>query len=122
MKILNLTPHTINVADKDGNIILAFAPHGTVARVSSSPGKLRTMFCAGQSIPVAGATHYGPVEGLPEPETDTMYLVSAMVGQHPDVAGVRADVLCPGTGPQDGAIRNDKGHIIAVTRLLSVAD
>ena len=30
---------------------------------------------------------------------------------------VRPDVLVPGTGPADGAIRNEKNHIIAVTRL-----
>jgi hypothetical protein len=33
---------------------------------------------------------------------------------------VRPDVLVPGTGPGDGAVRNDKGHIVAVTRLKRV--
>jgi len=26
-------------------------------------------------------------------------------------------ILMPGTGPADGAVRNEKGHVIAVTRL-----
>lgn len=117
MKVINLTPHVINVADKDGNIILAFAPAGTVARVSTTPGELGTIEIAGQAVPVAGPTQYGEVTGLPPPEEGVLYLVSALVGQHPDVAGARGDVLLPGTGPGDKPIRDGDGKIVAVTRL-----
>ena len=44
--------------------------------------------------------------------------MSALVGSA--LGGARPDVLCPGTGPADGAVRNDKGHIVAVTRLVRV--
>jgi len=30
----------------------------------------------------------------------------------------RDDVVGPGTGPKDGAIRNEDGNVIAVTRLV----
>ena len=45
-------------------------------------------------------------------------MVSGFVLAHPSVAG-RSDVVGPGTGPADGAIRNEKGQIVAVTRLIA---
>lgn len=48
---------------------------------------------------------------------EVIYLVSGMVLAHASVRG-RVDVYAPGTGPNDGAIRNDKGQVEAVTRLL----
>jgi hypothetical protein len=33
----------------------------------------------------------------------------------------RTDVFAPATGPKDGAIRNDKGHVVAVTALKASA-
>jgi hypothetical protein len=62
------------------------------------------------------------VEGLPPflpPEEGIFFIVSALVGAHMSVRG-RGDVLVPGTGPRDGAIRDNKGHIVAVTRLKAV--
>jgi len=54
-----------------------------------------------------------------DPEPGLVYIVSAMVGAALREAGVsRPDVLCPGTGPQDGAIRDPEGRIQAVTRLI----
>lgn len=80
-------------------------------------------------IPLFGRDGFGAVEGLPEPEPGVFYLVSAMVGSalSADRRSV-GDVLLPGTGPDDGAVRQPpvlpdgspnprKGQIIAVTRL-----
>lgn len=63
----------------------------------------------------------GEVENLPPAEDGVFLIVSGMVGDALRARGVsRPDVLVPGTGPQDGAVRNDKGHIVAVTRLKRV--
>ncbi len=67
-------------------------------------------------VPVYSAPVVGRVEGLPEPQEGTIYIVSGMVLAH---CQGRTDVFGPGTGPKDGAIRNEKGHIIAVTRLIA---
>jgi hypothetical protein len=58
------------------------------------------------------------VVGLPEPADGVFYLVSGFVGAA--VSGTRPDVLVPGTGPKDNALRNEKGHIVGV-RCLKVA-
>ena len=55
---------------------------------------------------------------FPAPVPGVFLVVSGMVGAALKEKGmVRPDVLVPGTGPQDGAVRNEKGHVIAVTRL-----
>lgn len=111
-KILNLTPHSLTLRAPDGTDTV-IAPSGTVARVTATPGELETI--PGVPVPVARPDAFGDVEGLPEFEEGTIYIVSALVGARV----VRPDVFTLGTGPSDGAIRNDKGQVIAVTRLKS---
>jgi hypothetical protein len=108
--IINLTPHSLTLRTNNGEDIV-IPPSGTVARVSCKSGSLTEV--EGIPIPVASVDAFGEVEGLPPPAPNTYYIVSALVGAR--VA--RSDVFTPGTGPNDGAVRNEKGHIIAVTRL-----
>ncbi len=83
-----------------------------MARVSTTPGgEVGDL----NGVPLFAATSFGEVEGLPEPEAGTVFIVSGLVGGQ--VKG-RDDVVVPGTGPKDGAVRNDAGHIVAVTRLI----
>lgn len=122
MKLTNLTPHAIVLQAADGTRTTV-PPSGTVARVGSVPGELLAV--DGVPVPVAEAAAYGPVDGLPEVVDPTiarlrgleptLYIVSAMVLAR--CAG-RRDVVAPGTGPNDGAIRNAAGQIEAVTRLV----
>jgi len=111
--LINLTPHAITLRAADGADTV-IPPSGTVARVSSTPGALEAV--AGIPVPVAGMQTFGGVEGLPEPTPGTLFIVSAMVLAA--LRGSRPDVVGPGTGPNDGAVRNEKGHIAAVTRLV----
>jgi len=106
--IVNLTPHAITVRTDAGD--RTFQPCGTVARVSQDT--MDAGFVAG--IPVVKKTT-GQVTGLPDPAADTVYIVSAMV-----LAAVsdRSDVFAPDTGST--AIRNDKGHIVAVRGFVAV--
>jgi hypothetical protein len=112
MNLVNLTPHSIVLRDADGNDH-AIPASGAVARVSSTPGALEAV--AGVPVPVAGRQTFGAVEGLPGPVEGTLYVVSALVLAR---CGDRDDVVGPGTGPNDGAVRNEKGHVVAVTRLV----
>ena len=118
--LINCTPHAINVRNAETGVETVIPPSGTVARVSSTPGvKLMPYHGHGYAdcpVPVYGPSSVGEVEGLPAPAPGTLYIVSALVlaacgYERPDVVG-------PGTGPNDGAIRNDKGHVVAVTRLV----
>jgi formylglycine-generating enzyme required for sulfatase activity len=112
MKVVNLTPHAIVLRSASGEDTTIPAS-GQVARVASTPGAVGPV--DGLPVPVARPTVYGDVEGLPAPEAGTIYVVSALVLGRTN----RPDVFAPGTGPQDGAVRNEKGHITAVTRLIA---
>lgn len=111
-ELINLTPHPIVLRPTEGEDVTV-SPSGTVARVSSTPGALEDR---GLPVPVASATEYGEIEGLPAPEAGTVYIVSGLVLSR---AIGREDVFGPGTGPQDGAVRDDQGRIVAVTRLIA---
>ncbi len=107
---INLTPHPLTLRAEDGTDSV-IAPSGTVARVTATPAEQEGIL---NGVPLYGVAVFGEVEDLPEPAEDTTYIVSGLVGGR---IVCRDDVVVPGTGPKDGAIRNDKGHIIAVTRL-----
>lgn len=106
MNIINLTAHTINVFSEEKEI--AFPSQG-LARVKTEEKEIGKI----NGIPVA-KTVYTDVEGLPEPEGNTVYLVSTLVLQALKANGVcRPDCLAPNTG-LSGAIRDDQGRIIGV--------
>ena len=122
MNIVNCTPHAITVMtsvmtfDNENNCMTevmqqeTYEPSGILPRVETvrvSRADLTTNNAAGIRII---AQKVGQVQGLPEPQADTVFIVSAMVLQA--LAGSRPDVYAPDTGAD--AIRNDKGHIIAV--------
>jgi len=109
MNFVNLTPHAVVLRRNDGND-LTIAPSGTVARVDTVPGTEVGL----AHVPIYSATSFGEVVGLPESQPDTLYIVSSLVAGRVQ----RPDVVSPGTGPNDNAVRNDKGHIVAVTRLI----
>lgn len=109
--LVNLTPHPLNL----GATVLPAS--GTVARVTTTPGALTVV--EGLPVPVKGAATFGGVVGLPEPTEGTFFVVSGLVGSALVAAGLsRPDVLMPGTGPDDNAVRNEKGHVVGVTCLV----
>ena len=120
MNLVNLTPHEIVLAfGADNAERLVIPVSGIIARVASTPGVAETV--NGVPVPVMGRQAWGKVENLPDPVEGTLFIVSAMVLGRPECLS-RTDVVGPGTGPNDGAIRYDdgprKGQVIAVTRLV----
>ena len=126
MKLVNLTPHSIVLQGPDGDRIVV-PPAGQLARVASQPGTRldEAGDYEGAPCPLYGAPNWGAVEGLPAYEPGTILIVSALVAGQ----SRRYDVFSPGTGPNDGAIREPdelpvgypnprKGQIVAVTRLI----
>jgi hypothetical protein len=136
--LVNLTPHPLVLRNELGEDTTIPAS-GEVARVASTPGLPETI--EGIPVPVMGKDVFGQVVGLPPPwyrctkcgaddpgmsDCDAggnhevvvafYFVVSALVGAA--IAGFpREDILVPGTGPADEAVRDGEGKIIAVTRL-----
>lgn len=117
MTLVNLTPHALTLVSATGEHTI-LPPSGAVARVASTPGAVEAR--VGFPCAVASPTRFGEVTGLPAPQDGTVFVVSGMVGSALAGRG-RTDVFVPGTGPNDGAVRNEQGHIVGVTRLVAVA-
>ena len=92
MNYVNLTPH--DVVFNDGRV---FTKSGSLARVSAS-----------FSEPVDDVSYqcFGKVEGLPEPQPNTRYIVSGIVLAA--LSGTRPDVVAPATG-HPAAVRTEDG-------------
>lgn len=116
MKIVNLTPHALNLVVGDRTVTIP--PSGTVARVNVTRTVVDTVSVDGVEIPI-NETVYGEVVGLPDPavlnipelQPDTVYIVSALVAQ----AAKRPDVLIP-----DDLVRDEAGRVIGARALARV--
>ena len=109
MDIINLTPHDVHIYDETGKTIIRTYPaSGTVARVRSTTEIVGEV----DGIEIARTT-FGEIEGLPDPQPDTKYIVSLLVLQA--VGGKRDDLLGPDTGP-GSVVRDESGQIIGVRR------
>jgi len=104
--MLNLTPHSIVVRLADGTERV-YPASGTVARVAT----YETSAADIDGIKTA-YRRTGKVEGLPSPLTGPV-LVSGMVLA--ELTGMD-NVFAPDSGST--AIRDERGHIVAVTRLI----
>jgi len=102
-KLVNLTPHEVTIYDENGNVKLRIPPSGQVARVKSRQVKIGEI----NGIPVF-KTEFYDIEGLPDPQPDTVYIVSLLVLQ---ACRDRKDLVAPDTSPQ-GAVRDSEGKII----------
>lgn len=112
MQLINLTPHSLNLYTADGVVELPVS--GQLARVRSTS----VFVVEAGGMPVYETT-FSDIEGLPEPQEGVHYVTSNLVLKALKTAGIsRPDVLAPGTGPNDGPIRDQNGRIVGVTRLI----
>jgi hypothetical protein len=98
MKFINCTHHVLNIIANDGEVITV-PPSGQVARVST----VRKQVMSIGNIPVF-SVEFGKVENLPEPEPETVFVVSALVAQR---VPEREDVFSPGE-----LVRDESGQPI----------
>lgn len=103
MKLINLTPHDIQLVYQEPGLdhesIDIIPASGMLARcdvIKEEAGMIGP-------VPVYRMS-YGPVQGLPEPQEDTVYLVAAVVAQ--SLGDSRDDVLVP-----IDFVRDDQGQI-----------
>lgn len=102
MKLINLTPHELNI--HAGGDVITVAPHDmkNPARVAMETTLAKNIVVDGYTIPVFYQIP-GEVVNLPAPEAGTMFIVAAMVKE----AVGRPDVVSPGP-----LKRNDAGQPI----------
>lgn len=110
----NLTPHPITfsaVIDGEPRMI-TLNPEPALCRVETE-SHIAAMIDG--VVPIQCQT-YGEIRNLPDPQPNTVYVVSGLVLHALRIRGdKRTDVIAPATGPRDNALRNAAGHTIAVT-------
>lgn len=115
MRLINLTPHDVNVALNDGRMI-TIPRSGRVIRV----GEVTKPDGDVNGIPIVHKDYESVDAEIHEllADPDTVVIVSLpvqMAIRHLDES-IRRRVLSPDTGP-DSAIRDANGQIVAVRRL-----
>ena len=103
MNIINLTPHELSLVNETGYTIIIPAS-GQIARCAED----RRVLGSVAGLPVS-IVEFGAVQGLPDPATDTIYIVSALVMARVDH---RPDVFAPGA-----AVRDQAGKVIGASGL-----
>jgi len=112
MKIINLTPHALNfMPEGPGGPVVTIEPSGLVARCSVNRVQVDTVSLDGVTVPV-NKTEFGDVTGLPEPQPDTVFVVSVMVAE---AVPERTDVFIV-----DDTVRDKDGRIIGAKALAHI--
>jgi len=112
MNIVNLTPHALNLmpAGPTGPVV-TIPPSGQVARCFTTRVQVDTITVNGISVPV-NQTRFWEVFDLPDPQPDTIYIVSAVGAR---AVPNRRDVFIV-----DDAVRDEQGRIIGARALGNV--
>jgi len=122
VRIINLTPHELNIYDSEGKIILSIPPKEDtpIPRVSIKSEVVGTIeVVEGVRIPVRRVV-YGDVENIPPEREGTIYIVSTLVTLALREKGVeRRDLLSPDTN-MDSVIRDSSGRVLGVKYLQTV--
>lgn len=87
MKVINLTPHDVNICDDCGNIIKTYKPSGSVARVRHNWREVE--YIDGVPVVVRENEH---VVDLPDYQEGVFYIVSNIVLEY---CYDRVDILAP---------------------------
>lgn len=110
-RIVNLTPHEINILDNKGELLMSIPPEGKVARIKANTVQT-VKITTDPPIPLS-ETVFGKPVNVPNPTHNTIFVVSRMiVAALPD----RVDLLFP-----NEIVRNDKGHVIGCKSLSRTA-
>ncbi len=109
IKIINLTPHPVNILDDQNNVILSIPSAGEL-RLPEQAVPAGEIEVNGLHIPVVLKT-ISPSASLPPVVEGTFYIVSLPAAQ----AARRPDFLVP-----DQLVRDEKGVVVGCRRLARV--
>ena len=107
-KIINLTPHSVNVIRDDNSVAITIEASENVARCSQTIDIVDTINVNNIAIPVSSSS-YGEVVDLPAPQDDTYYIVSRLVMS---ACPNRQDLLVP-----NDLVRDEAGRVIGCRSL-----
>jgi hypothetical protein len=105
-KILNFTPHDINVVDENGKVTITFLPIGLIRLSAKTIVDSIASELLGLKIT---KTEFGKPEGLPEFKSGVFYIVSQLVKS---ALPEREDLLVPAE-----VVRDSNGNIIGCKSL-----
>lgn len=74
-RLINLTPHGIDVLDADGVLLVHLPPSGLVARVDPQVLGVDNVVVEGAAVPIRTLRN-DTVDGLPDPDPAVRYVVS----------------------------------------------
>lgn len=109
MKLINLTPHPVNILDENNNVILSIPPSGEL-RLPEQAIPAEEIEVDGVKITIV-LKAISPDAPLPPQEEGTFYIVSLITAQ----TARRPDFLVP-----DQVVRDKDGNIIGCRRLARV--
>ena len=109
MKIVNCTPHVLNIIT-DSKVI-DLAPSGVIPRVSVTSKLSESILISGTEVPVYQDI-YGELNDLPEQQVGVYLVVSRLVAA---AAKGRPDLLVPGS-----LVRNEQGQPIGCKGLARI--
>lgn len=107
-KIINLTPHAVNIVNNDNSVAITIESSGNVARCSQTIDIVDTISVNNIVIPVSSSS-YGEVVDLPAPQDNTYYIVSRLVMS---ACPNRQDLLVP-----NDLVRDEAGRVIGCRSL-----
>jgi len=108
MKFINMTPHTINVVNSDGEAVANFAPSGEIARLTVTREKVGEF----EGVEVF-TSKFGEPSPLPAEKDGVAYIVSALYANGLRAHGdKRTDIYVPGE-----AKRNEAGQVVGCNGL-----
>lgn len=110
-RVINYTPHPLTLFHTDGKTSTVLPSVG-VARVKQDSEVVEILNLDGGDLPIVRST-FGEVEGLPDPDGETIFIVSSMVAA---AAKNRDDLVSP-----TGFIRDAEGKILGATGLQRLA-
>ena len=113
MNLVNMTPHDVNIVDEDGVLIRRYEKSGVYVRAKTpSQAVLGSL----GRVPVVAPADFTNAEISNLPNSNVPIIVSILAA--PGAAKVYAgSVFTPDTGPAS-VVRDDKGHIVGVRRLI----
>lgn len=109
-RIVNLTPHAINIIAEDGNTIATFPSEG-IARATQEQVKIGEL----NGVELV-SMKFGETIDLPAPSADTFFVVSIITANAAKAGGRSTDDLLITADP----VRNDAGQIIGCRRFALV--
>jgi hypothetical protein len=110
INVVNCTPHDVNLITESGNIIV-FKRSGIIPRLLEQQKIISSIDINGIEINIVKKSFLEP-EGLPEPQENTFYIVSALVA---GACKNRDDLVVP-----NDVIRDEEGRIVGCKNLAKI--